>query len=116
MPDYLLLIRGCMTSTLSPDQMQDHLQKARTWIDKLTKDGIFKGGQPLADGGKWIRDSKQKPIVTDGPYAESKDLVNGYIIIQASSLAKATEIAKKAPMLHLDGSVEIREIKDLHNM
>ena len=115
MADYLLLIRGCMSYTLSPEQMQDHLKKARTWIEKLAKQGVFKGGQPLADDGKWLR-GKKKPVVTDGPYAESKDLVNGYIIVEASSLAKATEIAKTAPMLDLDGTIEVREIKDLKTL
>lgn len=114
MADYLLLIRGCMASTMSPEQMQNHLQKCRTWIENLTKDGIFKDGQPLADAGKSIRG--KKAVVMDGPYAESKDLVSGYIIIQASSLSKATEIAKDSPMLELDGSVEIREIKDLKSL
>ena len=114
MTDYLLLIRGCSATTQSPEQLQKHLQKCRTWIENLTRDGIFKGGQPLDDAGKSIRG--KKAVVTDGPYAESKDLVSGYIIIQATSLSKATEIAKGSPMLEYDGSVEVRELKDLMSM
>ena len=114
MKDYLLLIRGCTSSTLSPDQMQNHLQKCRTWIEKLKKDGVYKGGQPLADEGKLVHANKS--VVTDGPYAESKDLVSGYIIVQASSLSQAAEIAKGKPMLESDGGIEVREIKDLMSM
>lgn len=114
MADYLYLIRGGMPPSMTPEQMQQHLQKWRNWIENLTKDGIFKDGQPLGDAGKAIRG--KKAVVTDGPYAESKDLVSGYLIIKASSLSKATDIAKDCPVLEVNGSVEIREIKDLKSM
>jgi hypothetical protein len=42
--------------------------------------------------------------------------VNGYLIIKASSLSKATEIAKDCPVFEVDGAVEVREIKDLMSM
>jgi hypothetical protein len=114
MADYLYLIRGRNHESMTPEQMQKHLQKWRTWIENLTKDGIFKDGQPLDNDGKSIRG--RKAVVTDGPFAESKDLVNGYLIIKASSLSKATEIAKDCPVFEVDGAVEVREIKDLMSM
>jgi hypothetical protein len=114
MADYLYLIRGRNHESMTPEQMQKHLQKWRTWIENLTKDGIFKDGQPLDKDGKSMRG--KKAVVTDGPFAESKDLVNGYLIIKASSLSKATEIAKDCPVFEVDGAVEVREIKDLMSM
>ncbi len=114
MTEYLYLIRGGNHKSMSPEQMQQHLTKWRTWIGNLTKDGIFREGQPLDDAGKSMRG--KKAVVTDGPFAESKDYVNGYLIIKAASLAKATEIAKGCPVFEVDGVVEVREIKDLMSM
>jgi hypothetical protein len=92
--------------------MQQHMQKWMAWIDELTRKGNFKAGEPLDQGGQVVRGKKQ--VVTDGPYAESKDLVGGYLIVKAASLAKATDIAKGCPIFESDGSVEIRAIRELH--
>jgi len=114
MTDYLFLFRGgdAAMAKMSPEQMQQHMQKWMTWIDELTRKGSFKAGEPLDKAGKVIQGKKQ--VVTDGPYAESKDLVGGYLIVRAASLTKATEIAKGCPIFESNGSVEIREIKELH--
>ena len=116
MKDYLFLFRGndALTAKLSPEQMQQHIQKAIAWIDKMAKAGVYKAGEPLAKEGKVLRGRKQ--VVTDGPYAESKDVVSGYVIVKAASLAKATAIAKASPFLECNLSLEIREIRDLHNL
>ncbi len=114
MTDYLFLFRGgdAHMAKLSPEQMQQNMQKWMTWIDQLSKAGTFKAGEPLDQAGKVIQGKKQ--VVTDGPYAESKDLVGGYLIVKAASLAKATDIAKGCPIFESNGSVEIREIRELH--
>jgi hypothetical protein len=110
MTDYLFLLRGgtAEKEKMSPEEMQQHTQKCITWIEKLTREGVYKGGKPLDRSGKTVRG--KKATVTDGPYAESKDLIGGYCIIQAASYAKAAEIAKGCPVFEFDGSVEIREI------
>jgi len=114
MTDYLYLFRGgdAAMAKMSPEQLQQNMGKWIAWIDDLTKKGIFKAGEPLDGKGKVIRGNKQ--VVTDGPYAESKDLVGGYLIVQAPSLAKAADIAKGCPIFENNGSVEIREIRQLH--
>ena len=114
MTDYLYLFRGgdVAMAKMSPEELQKNMGKWIGWIEDLSKKGIFKAGEPLDGKGKVIQGKKQ--VVTDGPYAESKDLVGGYLIVQAPSLAKATEIAKGCPIFENNGSVEIREIKQLH--
>jgi hypothetical protein len=114
MTDYLFLFRGgdAAMARMSPEQMQQNMAKWMAWIEQLSKDGIFKAGEPLDSKGKVLRGKKQ--VVTDGPYAESKDLVGGYLIVTAPSLAKAADIAKGCPIFEGDGSVEIREIRQLH--
>jgi|SRR5579862_1252347 len=110
MADYLFIFRGGMPK-MSPEQMQQHMEKWMAWIQRLSKAGIFKAGEPLEEAGRVIRGKKL--TVTDGPYAESKDVVGGYLIVKADSLAKATGIAKECPIFETDGSVEVREIRPL---
>jgi hypothetical protein len=49
-------------------------------------------------------------VITDGPYAESKDLVLGFMVVQARDLAQAVELSSGCPMLDNSGSVEIRPV------
>jgi len=114
MADYLFLFRGgdAAMAKMSPEQMQQNMAKWMAWIEQLGKEGKFKAGEPLDREGKVLRGKKQ--AVTDGPYAESKDLVGGYLIVSAASLAKATEIARGCPIFEGDGSVEVRAIRPLH--
>jgi hypothetical protein len=51
-------------------------------------------------------------VVTDGPYAESKDLVTGSMIIEADSLQDALDVARTCPTYEFDGSVEVRPVQD----
>ena len=115
MADFLFLVRGgdAAHAKMSPEQMQQHMQKWMTWIEQMSKAGTFKAGEPLEQKGKTIRGKKQ--VVTDGPYAESKDLVGGYLIIKAASLAKAADIAKGCPIFETDGSIEIREMRPMQS-
>lgn len=115
MADYMYLFRGgsAAMAKMSPEQLQHNMQKWMKWIEELSKEGIFKAGEPLEMQGKVIRGKKQD--VTDGPYAESKDLVGGYLIVKAPSLSKAAEIAKGCPIFENDGSVEIREIRPMEH-
>jgi hypothetical protein len=52
-------------------------------------------------------------MITDGPYLEAKDIVAGFMIIQAPDLDHAAELAKGCPMLAGDGAVEIRPVANL---
>jgi hypothetical protein len=52
-------------------------------------------------------------VVNDGPYAEAKDVVGGYIVVEAKDLTHAAELAKDCPILEVGGSVEIRPIQPL---
>jgi len=56
---------------------------------------------------------KQK-AVTDGPFAEAKDVVGGFTLIQARDLEQAAELSKGCPILEIGGSVEVRPIQVLN--
>ncbi|HTP51217.1 MAG TPA: YciI family protein [Anaeromyxobacteraceae bacterium] len=110
MANFMLIFRGGNSSGDSPEQMQQHMQKWFTWFEGLTKSGVYKGqGAPLETGGKVIRGSRK--AVSDGPFAETKDLVGGYAIVEAKDLDAAVEIARGCPTYEKDGAVEVRPVR-----
>ncbi len=81
----------------------------RAWMDDMTKKGQLKdAGLPLARPGKVVRG---KGAVLDGPYAESKELIGGFSVIEAKDLDEAGRIAAGCPILQGEGSVEVRPVR-----
>ncbi|HZJ56362.1 MAG TPA: YciI family protein [Myxococcaceae bacterium] len=79
------------------------------WIRDLEARGKIKDwGKPLDPKGRVMRGKKR--LVTDGPFAETKDIVLGFMVVEAKDLAEATELASDCPMLDGAGSVEIRPV------
>ena len=109
---YMLIFRGGAVSRqdVSPAVLQAHLAKWYAWSDELRREGRRNAGTPLANGGKAVRGHER--AVTDGPYAESKDLVTGAMVIYAASLDDAVDVARRCPTYEFDGSVEVRPVHD----
>ena len=96
----------------SPEQMQQTMQKWMTWMKGLAEKGHIKDhGHPLDRGGKVVR-GKAKTI-TDGPYAESKDIVGGYTLVEAKDLSEAAELSFGCPILEIGGMVEVRPVMQM---
>jgi hypothetical protein len=113
MKDYMLLFRGGMNPRLmeSPELMQQDMMKWKAWIDKIAAQGKYVGGQPLQPHGKVLSGKLKK--ITDGPFAETKEILGGYFHIKADSYEDAVEISKEYPGFENDGSVEVREIMEM---
>jgi hypothetical protein len=111
MANYLYLFRGGDRTGLSPTQMQADMQRWVDWMQALSKTGNFKAGEPLESSGKTL--SGKKKTVTDGPFAESKDLIGGYLLVSAETLDHAVELAKGCPIFEHDGTVEVRAIREM---
>ncbi|MCR9063547.1 MAG: YciI family protein [Cytophagales bacterium] len=112
MKQYLLLFRGGDSNLAeqSPEEQQAHMQKWFAWMGGLAEKGQMVGAEPLFTTGKTVT-GKDK-IVSDGPFAEGKEMVGGYLICNAQSYDEAVEISKDCPVLEFeDGSVEVREIQ-----
>ena len=92
----------------SPQNPTDAHAKWLDWVQKLTRENRYVAGEALLPGGKTI--SGAKKVVTDGPFAESKEVVGGFFVVLAKNLAEATEIAKECPDYILNGVVEVREV------
>src|SRR5262249_3546889 len=76
------------------------------WFKELGEKGHIKyPGHPLERAGKVVR-GKQKSV-HDGPYAEAKDIVNGFTLIEAEDLPHAVELSKGCPILEVGGCVEV---------
>lgn len=108
----MFLFRGANSNNeISPEEMQGSMQKWFTWINELKEKNLYKSGEPLIPGGKVVKGAEA--MITDGPFAESKEIIGGFFIISANSLEEATELAKGSPDLPHNGSVEVREIMKL---
>jgi hypothetical protein len=108
MSEFLYLYRGGQRDWTAAESEQI-MQKWMAWFKDLTASGNLKdGGQPLEPEGRVVRDKGR--TVTDGPFAEAKDVVGGYTLIEADSLARAAELAKGCPILEREGYVEVRPV------
>jgi hypothetical protein len=108
MSEFTFLFRGRERSG-SPDEMQRTMQNWLAWFKDLGAKGHIKyPGHPLQDAGKVVKGKRK--VINDGPFVETKDIVNGFAVIEARDLAQAAELAKGCPILDVDGSVEIRPI------
>jgi len=109
MNNYLLIFRGGLDfKTASADHYQEAMLKWKTWIEKLEREGRDGSGHRLLPLGAVI--SGEKKRVTDGPYAEGKEIVGGFKLIKAKDLNDALEVAKGCPIFDYGGITEVREI------
>jgi hypothetical protein len=109
MSEFLYLYRGGNGPAGSPEDMQQQMQRWMSWMKGLADHGHIKDpGQPLERAGKVVA-GKQK-TVTDGPFAEAKDLVGGYTVVEASDLDQAAQLTSGCPILEVGGFVEVRPI------
>ncbi|RSN37129.1 hypothetical protein DMC61_03405 [Amycolatopsis sp. WAC 04169] len=103
MPKYLLLkhYRGAPAAVndipmeqWAPEEITAHIDYMRDFATRLVETGEFVGEQALAPEGTFVRyGGEGKPPVTDGPFAETKDLIAGFMIIDVDSYERALELA-----------------------
>jgi hypothetical protein len=96
----------------SPEQMQKSLQAWMAWMKQLAAQGHIKDqGHPLERSGKVV--TGRKKTVTDGPYAETKDVIGGYTLVEAKDLDEAVRLSLGCPILEGGGAVEVRPVRKL---
>jgi hypothetical protein len=97
--------------TLSHDEIQKVISQTKAWFDRLHADEKVKGGQALARNGA-IVSGRNGRLVSDGPFAESKEAIGGYLLLDVETLEEAIEIARTNPALAYGTSIEIRPVSD----
>ena len=112
MAEFTFLYRGG-NRPASPEEGQKHMEKWMAWFKDMGAKGLVKNpGHPLEREVKVVRG---KPAaVSDGPFAEAKDVIGGYSLIEARDLAHAAEIAKGCPILDTGGAIEVRPVMQMN--
>ena len=114
MSQFLFVYRNSAPSymTMTPEEMQQMLQKWQTWItDGIRKGWMVDAGDALKREGRVVN---AKKVISDGPFIEVKELVGGYSIVQADTLDAAAELAKGCPIFLRGGSVEVRPLQEFN--
>lgn len=108
MPEFMLLFRRDTTAPQpTPEQWQEIGQKWWQWRSELENAGkVAASGNRLSQGGRVV---KAGNVVTDGPYAEIKEMLAGYMVLKAADFNEAVSIAQHCPILLQGGNVEIRQ-------
>jgi len=109
MNQFLILVRGKYQMG-SPEEVQKSLEKFGEWVQK-TLDGIYVSGAPLENEEARLLKSKTE-VLTDGPFLESKEMISGYMIINADNVQEATELTAKCPLLG-QYELEVRKLKPM---
>ncbi len=118
MAQYILLLHQVPSynADLPREKMLDMTKRYMAWADALRQRGRMVGGEKLGVGGvRHIRVKDGKPVVSDGPYAEAKEVLGGYFVIEAKDAKEAEAIALECPHLVLAPTnwVEVRPIDDM---
>lgn len=99
---------------VSDDEMMDIIKDYVAWVEKLTEDGVYQGGEKLTlDAGKTLRKKSDTIEIHDSPFAELKEVLGGFMLIKARDYDHAVEIAKTCPHMIHNESLQIRQIHDV---
>ena len=111
---YLLLIcwdAERMNAQTEPDPNDSPDEESFPWLDDVQARGIWVAGDQLAPPrrARSIRVRDEKPIITDGPFAETKEVVGGFDVIGCESMEEAVEVAAAHPAAQI-GTIEVRPL------
>ena len=111
---YLLLIYDDETKfgKLAEAQQNELMKEFRDYTESIVKSGNYRAGDQLqpAATATCVRWKGGKALLTDGPYAESREQLGGYYLVEAKDLDEAVALARRIPAARLDGVVEVRPI------
>jgi hypothetical protein len=99
-------------SNFSPEETQQIIGEYVAWRSKIQAEGKYVGSNKLKDeGGRHVSMRNGKARIVDGPYAEAKEVMGGYFVINAANYDEAVETSKGCPHLKYNGWIEVREIE-----
>jgi hypothetical protein len=109
--EFMLVLYEDPELIATEEQHKEAVQRVGEYAMSLLSDGTLKGGAPLRPAGeaKRVRTRDGQQRILDGPFAEAKEVIAGYFVIEAASVEAATAIASRCPNAEF-GSVEVREI------
>ncbi|NOQ71933.1 MAG: transcription initiation protein [Crocinitomix sp.] len=109
MKEFMMLFRTELNDNPppSPEQMQAMVTTWQDWIGGIAAQGKFVATNALGFEGKTVQGTG---VISDGPYAEVKEIVGGYIIVKAENLDEAVKLSEGCPTLAIGGKVEVRDV------
>ena len=112
MPQYMLLIYSPTDGGPSPEEMQAEFPKWQEYTQSLIDAGVMTAGDALEpiDTATTVRVRDGETVVTDGPFAETKEVLGGYYILDVADLDEALKWAAKIPNVTY-GSTEVRPVR-----
>ena len=110
MNQFLIIVRGSDHSTATPEHMQKRLNLFGEWVQKVL-DGRYVSGAPLEDFDARLLKNK-KEVLTDGPFMDSKEMISGYMVINAADIDEAVRLTQECPLVE-EFQLEVRRLKPM---
>lgn len=107
---YMLIFRESTPeryAAMDREQLRENLDRWNGWIDELAARGV-QHANPLEASGRVV--SARRVAAIDGPFTEAKELVGGYVLLNASNMDEATALAERCPLLEYGMTVEVRPV------
>ncbi len=113
MKEFMMIFRSEVNESFgpSPEQMQSNIKHWQDWIGGIAAQGKLAGANRLSFEGKTL---KPNTVIADGPYAEVKEIIGGYIVVKAADIDEAMEMAEGCPILTHGGNVEVRTVLSIN--
>jgi hypothetical protein len=112
MAKYMLIMRGTDESNAAMmASIEESMAATREFIEEMSKAGVLLAAEGLDDPnrGVVVAFSDEAPVVTDGPYGETKELFGGYFMLDVASKQEAVEWAKRLPAVP-GSKIEVRRV------
>jgi hypothetical protein len=107
---YMLLYRSDeWYNRLSHGELRKLMDQNKAWFERLTAQGKAKPGNALERKGAIVSGANGRSV-TDGPFAESKEAIGGYLVLDVETMDEAIAIARTSPGLGYGGSIEVRPV------
>ena len=117
---YMLIFRADdqAQASMATADFTDLIEKVGKMNDELIRAGVLLAAEGLAgpEEGVVVDYSSEPPVVTDGPYGETKELFNGFYILNVASMQEAVEWAKRSPITGPGFKTEIRRVTTIDEM
>lgn len=116
MKDFMMLFRSEPNPEFNPmpEQIEAEVKLWQDWMDSIGAQGKLKNsGEALGFEGKVMHTDGS---ISDGPYAEVKEIIGGFIIVSAEDIQDAIKLAEGCPALASGGKVEVRDIMNFEGM
>ncbi|MFP3714989.1 YciI family protein [Puerhibacterium sp. TATVAM-FAB25] len=114
MPKYMLIMRGTDegTAAYATRDLREIIAEMGRYNESMMEAGVLVAGEGLSDAGEGavVDFTAETPVVTDGPYGETKELFNGFWILDVASKDEAVEWARRAPLHGPGNKIEVRRV------